>query len=247
MESGATARVRVTEGMSVSTTTRPRRKRGSISQEEIVAAALRLMDREGELALTFARLGQELEASPTAVYRHFASRHDVIVAIADHLDGISIDGYEPTDDWRADLADLAWRAWRTAIAHPAAAAISLSLVTNGTNELRAVEWILRAIDHAGLKGRTAVIHYQVYANFILGAASAHGARLSSPDRREVDEGWIQVYAPKDPASFPYAEAAKSELALVNYEEVFAMQLEIYLDALAIAGREAKSTARKSTS
>lgn len=212
---------------------RARRKRGSISQEEIVAAALRLMDREGEPALTFARLGEELKASPTAVYRHFGSRYDVIRALADHLDGLSIDGYVPTDDWRLDLEDLAWRAWRTANAHPAAAAISLSLVTNGMNELRAVEWVLRAIHKAGLRGRTAVIQYQVYANFVLGAASAQGARLSSPAAREVEEGWVQVYAPKDPAQFPFAEAAKSELAMVNYEEVFAKQLEMYLDALAM--------------
>lgn len=211
--------------------TRPRRKRGSISQDEIVSAALRLIDAEGEPALTFSRLGDELKASPTAVYRHFSSRHELIRAIADHLDGISIEGYEPTDDWRTDLEDLAWRAWRTAIAHPAAAAQSLAIVTNGVNELRAVELVLRAIHAAGIRGRAAVIQYQVYTNFVLSAASTLGARLSAPDADEVETGWIQVYAPKDPTLFPHAEAAKAELALVNYEEVFAKQLGMYLDAL----------------
>ncbi|MEV4686187.1 TetR/AcrR family transcriptional regulator [Microbacterium sp. LWH3-1.2] len=215
--------------------TRVRRKRGSLSRDEIVAAALRLMDGEGEPALTFARLGEELKASPTAVYRHFLSRQDLLRALADHLDGISIEGYTPTDDWRIDLQDLAWRAWRTANEHPAAAAISLSLVSNGTNELRAVEWVLRAIHRAGLTGRQAVVQYQVYSNLVLGSAGAHGARLSAPDAREVDEGWIQVYAPKDPSQFPHAEAVKAELASVTYEEVFAKQLEMYLDALAIMG------------
>ena len=210
-----------------------RRKRGSLSREEIVAAALRIMDAEGEPALTFARLGEELKASPTAVYRHFASRHDVLKALADHLDGLSIEGYEPTDEWRIDLENLAWRAWRTANAHPAAAATSFPLVTNGLNELRAVEWVLRAIHMAGLRGPEAVIQYQVYSNLVLGSASAQGARLSAPDSREAEEGWVQVYAPKNPAQFPYAEAAKSQLALVNAEEVFAKQVEMYLDALAI--------------
>lgn len=219
--------------MLVNETHRSRRKRGSISQEEIIAAALRLMDQEGETALTFARLGDELKASPTAVYRHFASRHDVVRALADHLDGISIAGYIPTDDWRVDLEDLAWRAWRTANTHPAAAAIALPLVTNGTNELQAVEWVLRAIHAAGLSGRTAVIYYQVYANFVLAAASAQGARLSA-DTREAKQGWVQVYAPKDPAQFPHAEAVKAELASVEDDEVFAKQVQIYLDALALA-------------
>jgi AcrR family transcriptional regulator len=214
--------------------TRARRKRGSISPEEIVNAALRLMDGEGESALTFARLGDELQSSPTAVYRHFSSRDQLLQALADHLDGISLEGYEPTGDWRADLTDLAWRAWRTAAAHPAAAARTLIMVANGVNELRAVEWILGALEVAGLRGRPAVIQYQVYANMVLAAASAHGARLASAGSREVADGWVQVYAPTDPSLYPHAEAAKAELALVNYEEVFANQLEMYLVALELA-------------
>jgi len=222
----------------VSETTRVRRKRGSITQDEIVTAALRLTDREGESALTFARLGHELKASPTAVYRHFANRNEILRALANHLDGISIDGYVPTDDWRRDLEDLGWRAWRTAITHPAAAAISLSLVSNGANELRAVEWVLRAIHCAGVSGRDAVVQYQVYTNLVLGSAGAQAARLSAADAVESSEGWIQVYAPKDPSRYPHAEAVKAELTSVTYEEVFAKQMQMYLDALAMtsAGR-----------
>jgi len=215
----------------MSDVTHARRKRGSISGDEIVAAALRLMDREGESALTFARLGEELRSSPTAVYRHFSSRHQLLQALADHLDGISLAGYEPTDDWRADLTELAWRAWRTATAHPAAAALALTLVANGMNELRAVEWILRALAVAGLHGRPAVIQYQAYANMVLGAASAHGARLAAAGSREVADGWIQVYAPTDPSLYPHAEALKAELAAIDYEAVFAAQLEMYFVAL----------------
>ncbi|CAL4860218.1 helix-turn-helix domain-containing protein [Microbacterium sp. MM2322] len=222
---------------------RARRKRGSISQTEIVAAAMRLLDDEGESALTFSRLGAELKSSPTAVYRHFASRDDLVEAVADHLDGISLEGYEPTDDWRADLTDLAWRAWRTAAAHPAAAAIALTTVTNGMNELRAVEWILRALAVAGVRGRPAVVQYQVYATTVLGAAAAHGARLANAGAREVAEGWIQIYAPADPSQFPYAEAAKADLALVNYEEVFAKQLEMYLAALDLVTRDSPEGVR----
>ena len=173
--------------LTVSETTRVRRKRGSITQDEIVTAALRLTDREGESALTFARLGHELKASPTAVYRHFANRNEILRALANHLDGISIDGYVPTDDWRRDLEDLGWRAWRTAITHPAAAAISLSLVSNGANELRAVEWVLRAIHCAGVSGRDAVVQYQVYTNLVLGSAGAQCCRRRGVLRR-MDPG-----------------------------------------------------------
>lgn len=210
---------------------RSRRKRGSLSPEEIVTAALTLLDRDGEDALTFSHLGKELQASPTAVYRHFSSRADLVRALADHLDGLSLDGYEPTDRWRDDLVDLAWRAWRVALRHPAAAAAAMNVMTNGMNELRAVDAVLRALHHAGLRGRQAVVYYQVYANLILGASQGEAVRLSSTERGYVSEGWVQVYTPADPTQYPYAEAVKTELRIVDYEEVFAKQLEMYLDAL----------------
>jgi AcrR family transcriptional regulator len=213
--------------------TRSGRKRGSLSPEEIVGAALALLDREGEDALTFAHLGAELKASPTAVYRHFASRADLLRAMSDHLDGLSLVGYEPTDRWRDDLIDLGWRAWRTAVQHPAAAAIAMNLPTNGMHELRAVDAVLRAIRRAGLEGREAVVYYQAYANLVLGASQAQAMRIASSERGAGAGEWVQVYTPTDPAQFPDAEALKDELRLVDYEEVFAKQLEMCLDALAL--------------
>ena len=213
---------------------RSRRKRGSISAEEIVAGSLRLLDSEGEAALTFARLGTELKCSPTAVYRHFASRRDLVRAIADFLDGISLDGYVPTDDWRIDLNELAWRAWAVAEAHPAAASVAMGLITNGMNELRAVDAVLRAIHMRGLRGRDAVVQYQVYSNLVLGAATAHGARLASRDGGPTEEGWIQSYSPADPTRYPYAEAVKSELRRVDFVEVFSRQVAMFLEVLSHA-------------
>jgi len=210
---------------------RSRRKRGSLSAEEIVAAALSLLDREGESALTFARLGQELSASPTAVYRHFASRADLVVGLADHLDELSLDDYEPSDDWRADLVDLAWRAWRTAVNHPAAAAEAMGVITNGIHELRAVDAVLRALHQAGLRGREAVVHYQVYTNLVLGSAQSHAMHLARVVDGAADDAWVQIYTPRDPSQYPYAEAVKAELRLVDPEEVFGRQLDILLSAI----------------
>ncbi|MEO7123246.1 MAG: helix-turn-helix domain-containing protein [Lacisediminihabitans sp.] len=214
--------------------THSRRKRGSISPDEIVAAALRLLDGEGESALTFTRLGAELKASPTAVYRHFASRQDLVLAIAETLDGISLDGYVPTDDWKFDLNDLAWRAWRVAEEHPAAAAIAMGLNTNGINELRAVDAVLRALHMRGLRGRDAVAHYQVYSNLVLAAAAAHGSLLASSYGDQTKEGWVQSYSPADPLRYPYAEAVKVELRLVDYKEVFSRQVAMFLEVLSRA-------------
>ena len=213
--------------------TQPRRKRGSLSTTEIVMASMRILDVEGPSALTFNRLGKELKASSTAVYRHYASRQDLMVAVAEHLDFLSLENYSPSEDWRADLTELAWRAWDVATDHPAAASVAMELITNGVHELTAVEAVLQAITRAGLSGRQAVIHYQVYANLVMGGARAQGMRLAE-SLGTAKSVFTQVYSPGDPTQWPNAELLKEDLRVVDYTEVFRRQVEMYLDALELA-------------
>ncbi len=212
--------------------TRPRRRRGSLSTQEIVDAAMRLLDREGEAALTFVQLGQELGAAPTAVYRHFTNRKELVRALTEHLFALTVEGLEFTDDWRADLEMLAENIWRVAEEHPAASGIALSNVTSGPNELIGVNTVLRAMHNAGLRGRDAVVQYQAYANLVIVQAARHGSRLAvrlhDPDAPE----WKQVYTPTDPSVVPYAMSLLSELQLIDYKQVYETNVKMYLDSLA---------------
>jgi AcrR family transcriptional regulator len=49
-------------------------------QQAFIAAALKLCDRDGALALTARNLGREMRLSPMAVYRHFESMDHLIAA-----------------------------------------------------------------------------------------------------------------------------------------------------------------------
>ena len=53
------------------------------SPEAIRAAAIELLEREGEAALTLRRIAKELGVVPNALYRYFDSREGLIGAIAD--------------------------------------------------------------------------------------------------------------------------------------------------------------------
>jgi AcrR family transcriptional regulator len=220
----------------VSSVSRRRLARGTLSRQGIVEAALALLDEEGPDALTFARLGSALDASTTAVYRHFTSRDEIVVALAEELDRLSLDGYEPHEDWRDSLRDLAWRAWRTASEHPAAASTAMHLTTRGIHELRAVDAILEAIHQAGLRGEEAGMNYAVYADLVLSVCSQHATRLVSM-AAEGEEGWVQVYHPTDPTAYPYAAQAVAYLSAIDHTEVFRRQIELVISDLeARAGR-----------
>ena len=54
-----------------------------IRQEQIAAAALELMGREGTKALNIARLARRVGVAPSAIYRHYSSKDAVLDAVLD--------------------------------------------------------------------------------------------------------------------------------------------------------------------
>ncbi|MGO4146301.1 TetR/AcrR family transcriptional regulator [Paenarthrobacter sp. YAF11_1] len=210
-----------------------RLSRGSLTREVIVEAALRILDEGPASGLTFSRLGKELGASPTAMYRHFSSREEIITAVADELDRMAFDGYSPAEDWMDSLRDLAYRAWHTYERHPSAATHSFYRTTQGPNEIRVVDAILEALDRAGWRGRDAVFQYQMYSNLVLGLSGRHAAMISATTEAGVAPGtfWKQEYHPIRPEDFPFVSGLHDELRVKDAFSIYQGQLEALLSAM----------------
>src|SRR6059058_5689494 len=100
----------------------PRRKRGglrrgTLTPDRIVTESLRLLDTAGVAGFSMPKLGRALGADPTAVYRHFASKDDLVLAIADRLIAEATDGLAPSECWVETLIDTTRRLRRTYRAH----------------------------------------------------------------------------------------------------------------------------------
>ena len=83
--------------------------------------SLRLLDDDGIEGFSLPKLGRALGADQTAVYRHFASKDDLVLAIADRLIEEAMAGLEPQDCWVDTLTECAGGCAATYLAHPAAA------------------------------------------------------------------------------------------------------------------------------
>jgi AcrR family transcriptional regulator len=72
------------------------------SRAQIVTAALAVADREGLPAVTTRRVARELGTGPASLYRHVATRADMIDLMVD----VALGQYEPpavTGEWREDV------------------------------------------------------------------------------------------------------------------------------------------------
>ena len=83
-----------------------RSKTAPLSAEAIVDCAMELARREGSQALTLRRIGKELGADPTAFYRHFRDKDELVLACMDNVLNIAFERFDQGSadlDWQARL------------------------------------------------------------------------------------------------------------------------------------------------
>lgn len=85
---------------------RERLPRGALSRDAIILAALGLLERGGTPALTIRGVAHELGSDPTALYRHFRSKSEMLGAIGDRLLA-DVSGPREGATWRDALEQVA--------------------------------------------------------------------------------------------------------------------------------------------
>lgn len=212
---------------------RGRLKRGILTPELIVEESLRLLDTGGVAGFSLPKLGRVLRADPTAVYRYFRSKDELVLAIADRLIEEAVDGFTPPDCWVETIADLARRLRAVYRAHPAAASLSSYRTTQRPAEIRAVEWLVGAMLAAGFEGDEAAVTYRAVADFSLFLAGGEAAFLSlDAAQREADlSAWTRAYRSVSQDEHPNIWSVRDALPRVTEDAIFESALSLFLTGL----------------
>ena len=215
------------------------RPRPQLDAETILDAAQRLAA-TGREPLTVRRLGQELGADPTAIYRHFRDKDAVVMGVLDRLIADCVAAVDEGAPWRERMTQLADVSLEALCAHPAVGALAASQTTGGTGEAAAIEMILRAMVEAGLDHADSVRFYAVLSSYVIAFSSAQaGSRLgSSPG--DDDPRWIGTHPGLHQGRTPTAAAVRDELEALRDQDVYESGVQVILDAVSARAADTSS-------
>ncbi|SNY65983.1 TetR/AcrR family transcriptional regulator [Paractinoplanes atraurantiacus] len=194
---------------------RPTRSGVVLEPDLIIDAALRLIEAPGGNALTVRRLGVELGADPSAVYRYFRDLDALLIAIADRLIGETLTGFEPGPDWAASLRELGERVHDSMLRHPRLAQLRAVRFTAGPNELRADDIGIGLLLQAGFPGADAVRHYSDFIDAVLSLAAMDAAELAPSQEQTDKRALAQTYASFSATEYPHLAAVREHLPQVT--------------------------------
>ncbi|MEV6304907.1 TetR/AcrR family transcriptional regulator [Actinoplanes sp. NPDC051861] len=190
---------------------RPTRAGVVLDHDRIIDAALRLIEAPGGNALTMRRLGVEVGADPTAVYRYFRDLDTLLIAITDRLIGEALEGFAPAGGWAASLRDMGERVHRAMQRHPRMALLMASRFTAGPNELRLADIGVGLLLDAGFSGPDAVRHYRDFIETVLAIAAIDVTELTPAQQRAEDDALEHAFSSLSAEEYPHLSAVRENL------------------------------------
>ncbi len=144
-----------------------------ISRDQVLRAALAIVDLEGVEALSMRRLGRALGRDPMAVYRYAETKTALLDGVVELvLSELTVDATD--EDWQTQLREVARRFRAIAVAHPHVVpllvtrplATPLALRPHGT--LRPLEATLALLVRCGFRAVDALHVYRLFFGFLDG-------------------------------------------------------------------------------
>lgn len=227
--------------------------RETLTREQIVAAAIELLDADGIDGLTMRQLGRRLGSAATAVYWHVQSKEDLLALAADEIWGaIGLPG-PATGGWREAVTSLVRGAYDAAGRHRWLMPALTRHYVYGPGMARWQDACYAALEAAGFSGAELDKAMGAISVLVIGAASAEASRaamraragsgggeLAGPIRERIER------AAEVAAMYPRLSARLAEQEAAGREDPEGESLEFGLRA-ALDGFEAYLEGRAAVS
>jgi AcrR family transcriptional regulator len=216
---------------------RERPTRAPLTQQAIVDAALRVLEREGADGLSMRRVAEELGTGPASLYWHVASKDELINLLIDRVASeIELPPPDPAR-WQEQAKEWMLQARRVFQRYPGVAGLTLGRIPVGPTLVRWTEWGLALLRGAGVPDRIAAYAGDLLGLYLGATAFEEGMAMASPTGEDLPPEevvrMIRGYYESLPADqFPNVLATLDELFRGGLDERFELGLEVIIRGLA---------------
>ncbi len=207
----------------------PGRRRGGVTADDVVAAAIDIADREGVDALTIRRVAEACGLSPMGLYRHVRDKDDLLDRVVDAVVGPGLRDLQASGPWDQQVADLLRYVRRLLLDHPGVAVLCVLRPTPVVGVARFYARMLAALAEGGFTGTDAVHAFDTLLMFTFGSVLWEIPRTTDTRERLV------AVAIGDEAATQIIERA-NELSQRDPAEYFEAGLNTILDGLRASRR-----------
>lgn len=221
---------------------RPPRGRGeppALGRDQIVAAAIELLDAAGLDGLTMRKLGTKLGAGATSAYWYVANKGELLDLVLDELMA-EVEVPDAAAGWRDAAATFARTTRAMVLRHPWITGLFGDRMNNGPNGLAAADRLIAVMQAAGFSPQHQGYASSLLVNYALGAALAEAAwcqtvARSGMSEQELTDSMLAAYRDSISADYPHTARWMTEIgpfdARQMQEEGFDFGLDRLLDGL----------------
>jgi TetR/AcrR family tetracycline transcriptional repressor len=214
----------------------PRPDRAPLEQGDVVAAALRVLNRSGLDGLTMRRVAEELNAQAPSLYHHVRDKEHLIDLLGDAMLAEIDLSTSQAPGWPAQLAQLVRAARRALLHHRDAGRVLGGRFPLGPNGLVLTERLLAILAAAGFPRRHAAFAVFTLSSYIIGFISQEVEPMSVEERENGDRATALAAVQRrltdlDPARFPHVRAHATPLTEMGMDQRFEFGLTRLIDGL----------------
>lgn len=172
----------------------------TLTREQIVSAAMTMVDREGLASLSMRKLAAELGVGTMSLYYHVPDKSALYDLILDAgLSEVDLTEDDPSKPAEERVRCVAYAVRDALLNHPQAAILAMSRSLRTSTQLRTVEKLLQILSEAGLSPRDAMQAVNIIGQYAVGITTMYASRLGPSDYHDEREG---EFGELNPEEFP---------------------------------------------
>jgi TetR/AcrR family tetracycline transcriptional repressor len=211
--------------------------RRALTEDEILDAALSLLDDGGAAAASVRGIAARVGVAPNAVYTYFPDKAAVVKGLVEHLLGeVDHDVFaDRTQPWRLRVESVALELRQRLSAHPGAVPLMIGGPMDGPHALALNERLLELLADAGLNPTAAARAAYLLIVYVFGSIALEVAAHHQPGPLPPESGRIatrqRAFAATPVDRYPRAAAAAATLAGYISTEQYLWGLHRVLDGI----------------